>query len=129
MAVTEMPVFEVQIRAELENVEFLEPIKSNLFKFNIGNGSGEERSNVTVCMDDVLELEGSRGTANYIMKWDKKDQHQAYMKILDVLPYSNKSNEFSTIMRIECRGIITPPVTFMTTCILYSLRYHRIGNN
>ncbi len=100
-----MPVFEVQIKAELENVECLEPIKSNLFKFNIGNGSGEERSNVTVNMDDVFELEGSRGTANYIMKWDKKDQHQAYMKILSCHPY-DKSNEFSTIMRIECRGKI-----------------------
>jgi len=58
-------------------------------------------------MEDVIELEGSRGTANYIMKWDKKDQQQAYMKILDVFNYSNKSNEFSTIMRVECRGMTT----------------------
>ena len=98
-----MPVFEIQFKAELENVEFLEPIKSNLFKFNVGNGSGEERNNVTVSVDDIYELEGSKGTANYIMKWDKKDQHQAYMKILEVLPYT-KSNEFATIMKIECRG-------------------------
>ena len=99
-----MPIFEIQIKAELENVECLEPIKSNLFKLNVGNGSGEERNNVTISVDEVIELEGSRGTANYVMKWDKKDQHQAYMKIIDVSPYS-KSNEFSTIMRIECRGI------------------------
>lgn len=99
-----MPIFEIQIKAELENVECLEPIKSNLFKLNVGNGAGEERNNVTISVDEVIELEGSRGTANYVMKWDKKNQHQAYMKIIDVSPYS-KSNEFSTIMRIECRGI------------------------
>lgn len=64
-----MTIFALQIKATLENVSKLIPISNNLWKFDIINSSGERREGITVTLEDQIELEGSRGIANYVMKW------------------------------------------------------------
>ena len=106
-----MPVYLLKIKADLENIAELTPLFENLWKFNITNGSGEERLGITVSKGDVLELNGSKGDANYVMKWHKSDAHQAYIKLVDVKKVDGTykkadSGTWVTILGLECRGLV-----------------------
>lgn len=64
-----MTIFAIQVRATLENISKLIPIQNNLWKFDVVNSSGERKEGITVSLEDEIQLEGSRGTANFVMKW------------------------------------------------------------
>ena len=69
-----MPTYLLQIKAELEGVESLTPRSSTQWKLDIENDGHEERHGITVCGEDVIDLEGSRGTANFVIRFNKGDQ-------------------------------------------------------
>jgi hypothetical protein len=51
------------------------------------------------------------GTANFIMKWDPKSTHQAYIKIVEVKKMTGdytgeNSGSFVTVLGMECRGLV-----------------------
>lgn len=64
-----MTIFALEIRATLENVSRLTPIAGNLWKFDIVSQASDRKEGITVSSDDEIPLEGSRGTANYVMHW------------------------------------------------------------
>jgi hypothetical protein len=68
-----MPVYALEIRATLENVSRLIPTSGNLWKFDIASSASERKEGITVGSDDDIPLEGSRGTANYVMHWPGKE--------------------------------------------------------
>lgn len=108
---SEMPVFLLKIKADLENIAELTPQFENLWKFDIKSQDGEERLGITVSKADVLELNGSKGDANYVMKWHKADSHQAYIKLVDVKKVdgtykATESGTWVTILGLECRGLV-----------------------
>ena len=80
-----MPVYLLQICADLENIEQLTPLPDNLWKLDIqSDGSGgDTKTGITVSSADVIELEGSKGEANFVMKWNKA-KGQSYIKLVDV---------------------------------------------
>lgn len=106
-----MPLFLLRIKVDLENIAELTPQFENLWKFDISSSDGEERKGITVSKSDVLELNGSKGDANYVMKWHKADSHQAYIKLVDVKKADGSykitdTGTWVTILGLECRGII-----------------------
>jgi Eukaryotic protein of unknown function (DUF866) len=106
-----MPIFLLKIKADLENIALLSPQFENLWKFNIASQDGEERLGITVSKADVLELNGSKGDANYVMKWHKADSHQAYIKLVDVKKADGtykaaETGTWVTILGLECRGLV-----------------------
>ena len=106
-----MPLFLLKIKADLENIAELSPQFENLWKFNIASTDGEERLGITVSKADVLELNGSKGDANYVMKWHKADSHQAYIKLVDVKKVDGTykaadSGTWVTLLGLECRGLV-----------------------
>jgi hypothetical protein len=122
-----MPTFALEIKAILENVMSLTPIGGVLWKLDIeSEGGAEKRENVTIDTGaEEQELDGSRGTAHFLMKWSKGDSHQAYIKILDPKKalgdkkkkkkteggseidgtYSSQTEEWVPILCLECRGL------------------------
>ena len=78
-----MPIFLLSIKAELDNVASLLPLTDVMWKFDIVNSSSERKEGITVCPTDELELSGSRGTANFVMKWPG-DKNESYIKIVHV---------------------------------------------
>ena len=120
-----MPTYALEIQAQFENVESMVPKSDVVWKFDIENDSSETREGITVDPAEELELSGSRGSANFVMKWNKSDTHQAYIKILDVKKalgekkkgkkaagdavvdgsYRSKSEEWVPIVCMECRGL------------------------
>jgi hypothetical protein len=78
-----MPTYVLSIKAELENVASLIPLNNVMWKFDIVNSSSERKQGITVGAADELELSGSRGTANFVMKWPG-EKHESYIKIVHV---------------------------------------------
>jgi hypothetical protein len=104
-----MVLFLLKMKADLENISELQPQFENLWKFNISSQDGEERLGITVSKADILELNGSKGDANYVMKWHKADSHQAYIKLVDVKKVDGTyktSGDWTTLLGLECRGLI-----------------------
>jgi hypothetical protein len=104
-----MPTYKISIKAELENIKSLSPIPNNLWKLNIRSSSGDIREGVTISEGDVIELEGSKGTANFVLRWSKAEQ-QSYMKIVPLKKVTGlytdaDSGKWIAILGIECRGI------------------------
>ena len=74
-------------------------------------GGGELKEGITVCAIDEIEIEGSRGHANFVMKWHGSKQ-QAHIKILPLDKHlspgfypAEKSGEFIKVAAFECRGL------------------------
>lgn len=71
---------------------------------------GEVRNGITISSDDVYPLEGSRGEANFVIKWPYATD-QSYIKILTnnrgVKPSytADDSGNYVTILGLECRNI------------------------
>eukprot|EP00599_Poterioochromonas_sp_BG-1_P011709 CAMPEP_0173158986 /NCGR_PEP_ID=MMETSP1105-20130129/16786_1 /TAXON_ID=2985 /ORGANISM="Ochromonas sp., Strain BG-1" /LENGTH=161 /DNA_ID=CAMNT_0014077225 /DNA_START=48 /DNA_END=533 /DNA_ORIENTATION=+ len=106
-----MPQFYLKVKADLENIKSLTPSVGNLWKLDIQTpGGGEVRNGITISSDDVYPLEGSRGEANFVIKWPYATD-QSYIKILTnnrgVKPSytSDDSGNYVTILGLECRNI------------------------
>ncbi len=122
-----MPTYAIEIKAELLNIASLNPVEDIMWKMDVESESGEIRENITVDPRDELELDGSRGTAHFVMKWSKQDSHQAYIKVIELTKKTlnkgkkkkdsnegksettfglyNDSNNWVTMLLIECRGL------------------------
>eukprot|EP01033_Poteriospumella_lacustris_P016394 gene16394-11720_t len=105
-----MPQIFLKIKAELENVKHLSPVRNNYWKFDIQTPQGgDERKGITVSEEDLMPLEGSRGEAHFIIKWPYTHE-QAYIKIVNHRGVKSSYNEadsgeFVTILALECRNI------------------------
>ena len=67
-----MPVFVAYLKAELDGVSFVGPHtgKDRTFEIDVKNGMSDEvRERVTICSLDEIELEGSRGISNLVLKF------------------------------------------------------------
>ena len=59
---------------------------------------------------DVIELEGSKGDANYVMKWPG-NKMQSYIKIVDLKGVNGNytdenSGEWVAVLGLECRNLV-----------------------
>lgn len=101
-----MPLSLLKIKADLENISRLVPVEGNLWKLLISNGSGDEKE-ITVSSLDVIPLEGSKGEANFVMKWPGATS-QSYIKLVEVKKVNGnyqKAGEWETILGLECRNL------------------------
>ena len=109
-----MPTYALEIKADLEGLAKLTPLENNVWQFDIScdsGGGGERKEGITVSALDELEIEGSRGHANYVMKWHTSKQH-AHIKIMPLDKKMSpgcypvqKAGEFVKIAAFECRGL------------------------
>ena len=106
-----MTIYVLKIKAELENIDLLVPKAHNLWKFNVACvGGAEIRRGITITDEDMIELDGSKGAANFIIKWSGSST-QSYANIVQ-LPKGKgddgkyrkiNSGQFVSILAIECR--------------------------
>ena len=111
-----MPVFVLKIKCEIENIEEITSLPGNLWKFNVSSGDGgHRRDGITVTTDDEIELEGSKGTANFVVRWDKASS-QSYIKIVNMKNVNgsykaDQTGKWVSILAMDCRGIEPVEVT------------------
>lgn len=105
-----MPVYSLKIKAELEEIAKMSVTEGVMWKFDIQSGEGgDSKSGITVTASDVMELDGSKGEANFIVKWPGSKM-QSYIKVLETKAgaaeyTAEKSGEWVTIANFECRGL------------------------
>lgn len=84
------------------------PFDPTLFLINYFISGSDFREGITVSKGDILELDGSKGEANFIIKWSNS-KSQSYMKIVDSKGVTGEytaadSGKVKTIFVLECRG-------------------------
>ena len=116
-----MPEYHLSIKADLENIAQLMPLEDNLWKFDVESQSGERREGITFSRSDEMEMEGSKGTAHFIMKWPG-EHNQTTIKIVPIKKVDGsykESGKWIKILALECRGITPikwiPSVDFSAT--------------
>jgi len=129
-----MPTYTIEVKAELLNIAELRPVEDIMWIMDVESEGGDVREGITVDPSDCIELDGSRGEANFVMKWSKQDSHQAYIKVVDlrgaitgstaggskkkgkkaaggseafdgVYRNPDEHEDWSAILAIECRGL------------------------
>lgn len=106
-----MPKFALQMKAELTNtLEFRVDLEETTWTVNLERGSdGLRKADQTISKTDEFELEGSRGNANYIMKWEKGDKSSCNISILDEKSVDgtygiDDASKWKTMCVMEARG-------------------------
>lgn len=106
-----MPKFALQIKSELQNVlEFRIDLETIDWTIDLERGSdGMRKEDQTLNKGDVFEIEGSRGDANYIMKWEKGDKTACNISILDEKSvdgtyHADDNAKWKTVCVMEARG-------------------------
>ncbi|KAH9260459.1 hypothetical protein BASA82_000137 [Batrachochytrium salamandrivorans] len=100
-----MPKFALELRAELENVT--EVVVSSPLVLSLRQSGGtEERHDVEVDPnEEEAEVFGSKGTAHFVMKWDKKDKFEATLKVISPISPLTESSKWTRIVTFETRGL------------------------
>ncbi|GMH39908.1 hypothetical protein BSKO_07812 [Bryopsis sp. KO-2023] len=105
-----MPTFLLCLKANLENVEAFKLSGDNHFPLTIQNSEGDDTKEVVVTTQEEIPLSGSRGTAHFVMKWDKSSKKEAYINVVEIKgvtrDYLEADNgEFVPMIGFECRGV------------------------
>ncbi|KAJ2849419.1 hypothetical protein IWW36_002636 [Coemansia brasiliensis] len=112
-----MAIYDLQVKAELENVTDLVPRETKepkaaytwFIKFQCGSCHETGDNYVSLNRNEFYDISGSRGEANLVMKCKFCKRESTAIILSDPVPYS-ESGQFATVMQLECRGL--EPVGF-----------------
>eukprot|EP00877_Chromochloris_zofingiensis_P005867 jgi/Chrzof1/1533/Cz10g11130.t1 len=111
-----MPVFLLYVKGDLEHVAKITIPQDFRFNIDVQESAGTEtRNGVYVTAAEDHELSGSKGTANYVMKWAKDSRKEAYINLTEIKGVTRSytgddDGKFVPIMGFECRGL--DPIAF-----------------
>ncbi|CAG9467190.1 unnamed protein product [Pedinophyceae sp. YPF-701] len=114
-----MPVHVLYLKCDLENVREVRFDPAHRWCLDIKNPLGEDvRKEVWVSAAEEHDLDGSRGTANFVMKWDKASKKQCYACVQQVKNVTrpiteDDSGSWVPVVAFECRGL--DPIAFHPT--------------
>ncbi|EFN57803.1 hypothetical protein CHLNCDRAFT_143180 [Chlorella variabilis] len=100
----------------MENVESVSLPPGAHFVMTVKNSVGEDvREGVVIDPGEQHDLDNSRGTANFCLKWDRSAKHQAYLNVEAVKGVTRDikaedADKFVPVMGFECRGL--EPVSY-----------------
>eukprot|EP00198_Chlamydomonas_reinhardtii_P005159 XP_001694495.1 predicted protein [Chlamydomonas reinhardtii] len=115
-----MPTFLLCIRAELDNVDTISIPSTTHWCLDVKESAGsEEKKGVYVTSTEEHELNGSKGTANLVMKFAKGSKKESSVNVLEIKGVtrpcdaelaSDDDGKFVPIIAFECRGL--EPIAF-----------------
>mmetsp|Transcript_21630 Transcript_21630/g.55494 ORF Transcript_21630/g.55494 Transcript_21630/m.55494 type:complete len:162 (+) Transcript_21630:182-667(+) len=100
----------LHIKAQLENVKSLTLPIGHIWTVTLQQSQGSERrEGVEICENESHEIPGSKGDANFLMKWARDDRKHATINIEHVKKYTRAyaeadSGSFVPIIGFDCRG-------------------------
>ncbi|DBB17979.1 hypothetical protein WJX82_000373 [Trebouxia sp. C0006] len=106
-----MVVFLLQIKASLENVAKISLPEGHEYCIDVKNSTGDDqREGVRVTSTDEQDLPGSRGVANFALKWVKDAKSAASLSVISVKKVTRDytaqdDRQFVSIIGFECRGM------------------------
>ncbi|KAL0028673.1 hypothetical protein WJX79_009914 [Trebouxia sp. C0005] len=106
-----MVVFLLQIKASLENVAKISLPEGHEYCIDVKNSTGEDqREGVRVTSTHEQDLPGSRGVANFALKWVKDAKSAASLNVVSIKKVTREytaqdERQFVSIIGFECRGM------------------------
>lgn len=106
-----MVLFILYVKVELDNVKCIEIPKNHQWCLDLKQPTSDEvRKGVFVSEEEELEIENSRGTAHFLMKWPggKKNSQLTVMREVKNVTKDitlERSDEFVPIVGFDCRGL------------------------
>mmetsp|Transcript_23833 Transcript_23833/g.31025 ORF Transcript_23833/g.31025 Transcript_23833/m.31025 type:complete len:180 (+) Transcript_23833:72-611(+) len=115
-----MPIFVAYLKGDFENIDKIETKTStSVWTIDLKHGQGDEvRKGVTIDAEDVIELEGSRGTAHLVLKFaDANEKAQVSIITPEEFrsKYKNKKNAMAHAPRAltaDDSGSFVPVLAF-----------------
>eukprot|EP01026_Neomeris_dumetosa_P031729 TRINITY_DN2515_c0_g1_i10.p3 TRINITY_DN2515_c0_g1~~TRINITY_DN2515_c0_g1_i10.p3 ORF type:complete len:163 (-),score=24.27 TRINITY_DN2515_c0_g1_i10:469-957(-) len=111
-----MVMFLLYIKADLENISSIKLPEGYAYCLTVKNSAGEDvREGVYVSATEEHEMAGSRGTANFVLKWARDAKTNASLNVTDVKKVTREytgddSGQFVPIIGFDCRGM--EPIAF-----------------
>ncbi|KAH8739163.1 hypothetical protein FG386_001030 [Cryptosporidium ryanae] len=106
-----MTIFVLYVKADFEGIEELIFPENYTWCVDIEQSAGPlTREKITIDPNEKIEMDNSRGTANYVMRWDS-DKRQSTISCVKLNNISNmkvtfeNSGKFVPIAAFDCRGI------------------------
>ncbi|KAK9842024.1 hypothetical protein WJX81_004623 [Elliptochloris bilobata] len=99
------------MKANLENVVKISLPEGHTFCLDVKDSTGDDvREGVRVSSADDVELPGSRGSANFALKWVRDARHPAHLTLAPLKgvtrPYSAADDgKWVGVVGMECRGL------------------------
>lgn len=101
-----MPIIALYVKAELENVSSFRPPEGHLWCLDIQNSSGGElREKVMLDPEEDLELKGSKGHANLVIKDGSREHSMSVVEVKGLVKPLTPEDDWAPIVAFECRGI------------------------
>ena len=105
-----MVVFVLYVKAELENIASIKLKEDVRWCMDVKQANSDEiREGVFVSAAEEHELTGSRGTANFVLKWpgSKKESYINVQEVKNLTRFVTgaDSGQFVPIVGFECRGL------------------------
>eukprot|EP00882_Tetradesmus_deserticola_P007366 GHRQ01007760.1.p2 GENE.GHRQ01007760.1~~GHRQ01007760.1.p2 ORF type:complete len:163 (+),score=60.18 GHRQ01007760.1:249-737(+) len=106
-----MPTFLLYIKADLENIGKIDVPLGHSFCIDVKESAGSEtRERVHVTAAETHDMSGSKGTANFVMKFAKDSRHECSINVMQLKGVTRAVTEddegkFVPVMAFECRGI------------------------
>lgn len=106
-----MVLFVLYVKADLENVEKLEAPPLHRWCLDVKEANGDEkREAVMVSDEELIEVDGSRGEAHFLLKWPGAKKQSQLTVVRDVkkltrVVTANDSGEYVPFVGFECRGL------------------------
>ena len=101
-----MVVHLLYFKADLDNVDSVQFPEDHEWLLGFRDNSGDERKNVCLCATESIDIPGSRGSANLLLKFPSGNSSAS----ISVVPVKGidrkytKSGEFQAVLAIESRG-------------------------
>mmetsp|Transcript_123372 Transcript_123372/g.226346 ORF Transcript_123372/g.226346 Transcript_123372/m.226346 type:complete len:172 (-) Transcript_123372:71-586(-) len=115
-----MPLIGLFVKADLENIEKVDFSENTIWTLDVKNAAGEEtREGVTVDPQEEFDMPNSKGTCNFLIKWEGAKQASTMsvitptrstgvkeLKKVELGSYTAAdSGEFKPMVVFDCRGI------------------------
>lgn len=101
-----MPIIALYVKAELENVASFRAPEGHLWCLDVSpSAGGDTREKVMLDPTEELELHGSRGTANLVIKDGKREHTMSVVEVKDLVKPLTPDDEWAPIVAFDCRGM------------------------
>lgn len=98
-----MPSFAIVVDdVDVENVATISGTEETKWHVTLKDTVGTETRKVWISSDEDIEIEGSRGTANFVMKW-KESKRQCNVTLTAIETWNSDSND-DPLAVFECRN-------------------------
>jgi len=101
-----MPIIALYVKADLDNVASFRAPEDHLWCLDVQpSAGGDLRPRVVLDPSEALELHGSRGTANLVVREGKREHTMSVVDVKGLVKPLTPEDDWAPIVAFDCRGM------------------------